>query len=124
MAQSLKDLVEDAKARVETIEPEAAHASDALILDVREPGELEKSGHIAGALSVPRGLLEWKADPGGDAAELRLTNAMGTGPVHVLCAAGGRATLAADTLRRMGYEAKVIRGGLNGWKAAGLPVED
>ena len=41
----------------------------------------------------------------------------------VLCAAGGRAALAADTLRVMGYQAQVIEGGMSGWKASGLPVE-
>ena len=43
--------------------------------------------------------------------------------MHVLCASGARAALAADTLTTMGYSAKVIDGGLGGWKEAGLPIK-
>ena len=95
-----------------------------LILDVREPAELEKEGHIAGALHVPRGILETRADATADTAEPRLTGLRGAGRVHVLCASGGRAALAADPLRRMGSDADLIEGGFGGWKSAGLPVED
>ena len=52
-----------------------------------------------------------------------LTGLCGQGRVHVLCASGGRAALAADTLRAMGYDATLIEGGLAAWKANGLPVE-
>ena len=66
MPKSLKDLVVDAKTRVREISAsEAAEAakqnSRTLILDVREPGEWSE-GHIPGALLVPRGMLEAKAD--------------------------------------------------------------
>src|SRR5690606_334172 len=94
-----------------------------LILDVREPAELEKDGRIAGALHIPRGILETPADPTAQTAKARLTDLRGAGRVHVLCASGGRAALAADTLRRMGYDADLIEGGLGGWKSAGVPVE-
>ncbi|MFO6465173.1 rhodanese-like domain-containing protein [Jannaschia sp. KMU-145] len=125
MAESLKDLIAAANDRVATIDPGDAlnrQGNGALILDIREPGELQQNGSVADALHVPRGLLEWKADPGGDAADVALTAKAGSGEVLVLCAAGGRAALAADTLSRMGYDALVIKGGLNGWKSAGLPV--
>jgi rhodanese-related sulfurtransferase len=94
-----------------------------LILDVREPAELETGGRIAGALNIPRGILETRADATAQTAEARLTEARSSGRVHVLCASGGRAALAADTLRRMGYDADLIEGGIGGWKSAGLPVE-
>ena len=44
-------------------------------------------------------------------------------PVHVLCASGARASLAAATLDEMGYIAQPIEGGLKGWREAGRPVE-
>jgi len=126
MTMTMKDLVADARSRVGAISPrdaeQAAGAGD-LILDVREPAELETEGRIAGALHIPRGILETRADASADSAGARLTGMRGAGRVHVLCASGGRAALAADTLRRMGYEADVIEGGLGGWKTAGLPVE-
>lgn len=126
MTQTMKDLVADARSRVGAVSPQdaeqAARRGD-LILDVREPAELESAGRVAGALHVPRGILETRADATTGSAEARLTELRGSGRVHVLCASGGRAALAADTLRRMGYDADLIEGGLGGWKSAGLPVE-
>ena len=43
-----------------------------LLLDVREPAEWEK-GHISGVLLVPRGMLEWYADPTTPYAKPELT---------------------------------------------------
>lgn len=126
MTMTMKDLVADARSRVDAVSPqeaeEAARSGD-LILDVREPAELEKDGRIAGALHIPRGILETRADATAQTAEPRLTELRGSGRVHVLCASGGRAALAADTLQRMGYDAVLIEGGLGGWKSAGLSLE-
>ena len=124
MAMSVKDLVVEARGTIEVVSPEEARAREgALILDVREPGELAAKGQVPGALNVPRGLLEAHADPESPMAEPRLTEARDR-PVLTLCASGARAAMAAATLRRMGYErAAVIEGGLEGWRKAGLPVE-
>ncbi len=125
MTATMRDLVADARTRVGAVSPQEAERSARqgdLILDVREPAELEGAG-IAGALHVPRGIIETRVDATADTAEARLTEVRGSGRVHVLCASGGRAALAADTLRRMGYDADLIEGDLGGWKSAGLPVE-
>ena len=99
MAMGVKDLVAEARRTVEAVPPEEARAREgALILDVREPGELEAKGRVPGALHVPRGLLEASADPD--------------------------SPMAATTLKRMGYDgAAVIEGGIEAWRKAGLPVE-
>lgn len=126
MIMTLKDLVADARSRVEAVSPRAAEEGACkgdLILDVRESIELEKDGRITGALHIPRGILEMRADTSADTAEARLTELRGSHRVHLLCASGGRAALAADTLRRMGYDADLIEGGLAGWISVGLPVE-
>ena len=127
MTKSMKDLVADARTRVESIRPgdaQAAHQDGDLILDVREPSELASDGAVDGAIHIPRGLLEAQADPdtgkGHDALVAMRHSDRG---VHVLCASGARAALAADTLKTMGYDATVIEGGLGGWKEAGLPVK-
>ncbi|WP_347140412.1 rhodanese-like domain-containing protein [Paracoccus sp. SSK6] len=122
----MKDLVAEAKGRVATVSPEHAATSEGsatLVLDVREPGELETHGRVPDALHVPRGLVESRADATAQTAETRLTDLRDTGCVHVLCGSGARAALAADTLRAMGYQARVIEGGFEAWKAKGLPVE-
>ena len=59
-----KELVAEANEVVKVLKAEDATAmhGQALFVDVREPAEWEK-GHVAGALHVPRGLLEFAADP-------------------------------------------------------------
>lgn len=123
MPIGMKELVAEARAHVSAVTPQQAIGEADVILDVREAAELESTGQIAGALSIPRGILESRADPESSVADQRLTRLRGSGRVHVLCASGARATLAAHTLLRMGYEAAVIEGGMSGWKQAGLPVE-
>lgn len=78
MPMSVKDLVAEAKANIWSITPEKAHRAQGLgdlLLDVREPTELDNDGRIDGALHVPRGMLEAKADPETGAAEERLVAA-------------------------------------------------
>jgi len=127
MTNSMNDLVADAKTRVETIRPEDAQAARQggdVILDVREGSELDSDGAVDGAIHIPRGLLEAQADPDtGRGHDALVAMRHSEGCVHVLCASGARAALAADTLRSMGYNAKVIDGGLGGWKKAGQPVK-
>lgn len=127
MSKSMKDLVADAKSRVGTIDPEGAQTArqgGSVILDVREPAELESDGAIPDAIHIPRGLLEAQADPEtGKGNDALVAKRHSDGCIHVLCASGARAALAADTLRQMGYNSKIIEGGLSGWKEAGLPVD-
>ncbi|MBA2679932.1 MAG: rhodanese-like domain-containing protein [Ktedonobacteraceae bacterium] len=93
-----------------------------LLLDVREPYEWEK-GHILGAVSAPRGFLEWYADPTTPYAKAELT-AKRDARIVVACASGGRSMLAAETLKKMGYTDVVnMAGGFNEWSKQGFPVE-
>jgi rhodanese-related sulfurtransferase len=85
---------------------------DALVVDVREPGEYG-AGHILGAKSVPLSRL-------GD-AELAKRKER---PIIVYCDGGERAGKAVSQLRKDGYTRVVnLTGGLRGWQQAGLPVE-
>jgi rhodanese-related sulfurtransferase len=86
-----------------------------LVLDVREPDEYA-AGHLPGAVSVPRGLLEFKlsATPAMTPRDLK---------VVVYCKSGGRAALAAASMKDMGYLQVVsLVGGFDGWQSAGYPV--
>lgn len=124
MSKTFKDIMQEAAAQVPKVgaeEAHQAHQSGDLILDVREPGELEKDGRIESALHIPRGLLELKACAEAPTKDSKLCDSRDK-RVHVLCASGGRATLAASTLRTMGYDATAIEGGLKAWKDAGLSV--
>jgi glyoxylase-like metal-dependent hydrolase (beta-lactamase superfamily II) len=95
------------------VEELAAADGDALILDVRER-EAFVGGHIPGALNLPRGALEWQAD-----RQLPDPNRR----ILVCCGNGEMATLAAATLRELGFaRAVVLRGGLKAWQDQGFPL--
>ncbi|MFJ1975513.1 rhodanese-like domain-containing protein [Streptomyces sp. NPDC087903] len=87
---------------------------DAVLLDVREQVEW-KAGHAPGAVHVPLSrLVAGKALPA--AAEGR--------PLVVICRSGHRSQQAAKLLNERGAEAVDVKGGLNAWASAGLPVVD
>jgi rhodanese-related sulfurtransferase len=94
---------------------EATHLinrEDALVLDVRDPGEYG-AGHILGAKNVPLSRL-------GDAEVAKRKDR----PVIVYCDGGERSSKAAAALRKQGLTRVVnLTGGLKAWQQAGLPVE-
>lgn len=67
MALTLKLMMEAANATVPRITPAQAREmiakGNTLVVDVRDAPEVEKSGKVAGALHVSRGMLEFRADP-------------------------------------------------------------
>ena len=91
-----------------------------VILDVREAHEVAASGHAPGAVTVPRGSLEFKADPTGAGADAKL---VGAKTVIVHCAAGSRAALAGKLLKDLGYQDVRNVGGFKDWVEAGGAVE-
>jgi glyoxylase-like metal-dependent hydrolase (beta-lactamase superfamily II) len=80
------------------------------VLDVRSPLEFEGE-HIAGARLIPL-----------DQLDLRLGEVPDHADVVVVCRTGVRATVAAEVLARAGRRARVLEGGMNAWRRAGLPV--
>jgi rhodanese-related sulfurtransferase len=66
MPTTLKQMMEAANAAVPRINADKAReliGKGALVVDVRDAPEVEKSGKVAGALHVSRGMLEFRADP-------------------------------------------------------------
>ena len=85
---------------------------DAIVLDVRDPGEYG-AGHIIGAKNVPLSRLD-----GGELPKRK------DKPVIVYCDGGERAGKAVAALKKQGFERVVnLTGGMRGWQQAGLPVE-
>ena len=118
------EMVGQAMAQIESVSPKDAFdemtTDHAVFLDVREPVEWEH--HIAGAVQVPRGLLEFAADPASPRHKPELDP---TRRVIVYCRSGVRASLAALTLKTLGYEhAANLEGGFSAWKEAGLPTNE
>ncbi len=112
------DLVAAAKTRVQEIpvtEVEQAIREADVLVDVREADEFA-AGHLAGAVHMSRGMLEFKfsASPALQARDLNLL---------LYCKTSGRAALAAAVLHDMGYlNVRSIAGGFDAWVAAGKPV--
>lgn len=124
--KTLEDYALVANQHVETIDATIAYENikngQGAILDVRELDELENAGSIEGALHVPRGLLEAKADKKAKPNEDLIAHRDDQIEIYTLCASGMRALLASHTLKEMGYRSVVIKGGFEGWQDAGLPV--
>ena len=124
MSKTVAAMVTEAMARVESVSPKDAAvevaAGGAVFLDVREPVEWEH--HIGGAVQVPRGILEFVADPTSPKHNAQLDPA---GRVIVYCRSGHRAALAAATLKDMGFENVAnLTGGITAWQEAGLPTAE
>ncbi|HSB41414.1 MAG TPA: rhodanese-like domain-containing protein [Methylomirabilota bacterium] len=103
---------EAARRVVERVPP--GPPGDAVVLSV-DPSDVYQRGHVPGARWIGRGRLELR---------IGLAAADKSRSLLVTCADGVQSTLAAATLRRIGYAAaRVLDGGLAAWRAAGLPVE-
>lgn len=124
MPLTLKDMLTKANAAVEKIDTAAAQAlidDGALLLDIRDAPELDRIGRADGSHHVPRGMLEFRADPNSPFAdpEFRFDR-----PIVLHCASGGRAALAGKMLQDMGFQKVYNLGGFKDWKEGGGPVEE
>ncbi len=90
--------------------PAAQVPDDALMLDVREPGEWA-AGHIPGALHIPLGELN-----------VRYQEIGRDRPLYVICRSGARSAHAAHALAGAGWDASNVSDGMHGWHAAGRPM--
>jgi len=129
MPKTVMDLVTEARAQIESLSAvDTANeiaSGKVILVDVREP--LEWEHHIEGAIQIPRGLLEFVADPEcGPRLPPSLKSDMDpTRRVIVYCNTGGRGALAAHTLKMMGYDHVAnLDGGIMAWKEAGLPIAE
>jgi len=115
----VNEMVAKAKAAVKSVPADEVKAAvekkeKVVLLDVRDPNEFA-AGHLPGAVSVSRGLLEWRiwsAVPDQNAK------------IFVYCRTGGRATLATKVLNDLGYKNALLAGiHYEDWVKANLPVE-
>lgn len=123
--RSAKDLVAQANLEVETLSADEAlrrlGQADTVFVDVREGEEIAKTGRIAGAVHVPRGFLEFQADPASPTYKAELG---GDKKLILYCGSGGRSALAAKTLKDMGLTSVAhVAGGFSALQQAGGALE-
>lgn len=121
---SSKQMVEAANAVVRRITPAEAEKlmaqENTLVVDVRDAPEVEKSGKVAGAINVSRGLLEFRADPESPYHDKNFSTDK---TVILYCASGGRSALSGKTLKEMGYERVYNLGAFKDWVDSGGAID-
>ena len=124
MSSSVKQMLEAANAVVPKITPAQAREmigkGNTLVLDVRDAPEVEKSGKIAGALHVSRGMLEFRADPDSPYHDQHFARDK---TIILYCASGGRAALAGQALKELGYDKVYNVGAFKDWVEHGGEVD-
>jgi len=124
MAASVQELLAAANAAVPKLKPEEVRdmtsRSDVVLIDVRDTPEIQQTGKIRGAIHIPRGMIEFRAD---QATTYHNPALQKDRTIVLYCASGGRSALAGKTLRDMGYTSVYNAGGIKELTEAGLPTE-
>jgi rhodanese-related sulfurtransferase len=104
--KSSQTLVSEALSEVKTITADEAlklsNEDKCTLIDIREKGELDKTGRIENSNHIPRGMLEFWLDPEGSyfkSGKIDMSKEM-----VLFCAGGLRSALAAKSLQEMGFE--------------------
>jgi rhodanese-related sulfurtransferase len=122
---TIDDLLADARTRIDRVSAEdaAAEMTDgALLVDIRSESQRAEDGVIPGAIYHPRNVLEWRMDPASGHDDPAVGGV--DRRVIVVCNEGYQSSLAAATLRDIGFTRVAdLVGGFQAWRGAGLPVE-
>ncbi len=126
ITKGYKALLAEAEAAIATLDVAEVQAmagrDDVVLVDLRDPRELEREGRMPGAFHCTRGMLEFWIDPESPYAK----------PIFqedktfvFFCAGGWRSALAAKTAHDMGLKPVAhMRGGFSAWKQAGGAIEE
>jgi len=104
--KSSHSLVAEALSEIKTITPEQAlklsNKNKCNLIDIREKGELDKTGHVENSHHIPRGMLEFWLDP--ESPYFKNGKLDMEKEIVLFCAGGLRSALAAKSLKEMGFE--------------------
>ncbi len=129
MAKSFMQMVEEARAEVDSLGPDEARERlaqdpDALVVDVRDAADVSSTGLAPGGVNISLGMLPVKADQElpEEWRDPRLQDR--SRQLILTCQTGANAARGAKLLKDMGFtNVSVMDGGMQAWKAAGLPTE-
>lgn len=119
MAKSAEQLVDEARRRIDRVSPEDLaqwRVAGALLVDIRPERQRAEEGPFDHAIVIERNVLEWRFDLRGDHA---LADIDGYGqPIVVACSEGYASSLAAASLRDLGFTRVAdLAGGFWAWRA-------
>ena len=121
--KTAKDYLDEANAVVKKIDFDAAlqkhNSKSAVFIDVRDSGDIAKTGTITDALKIQRGLIEFVAD---EATKLYNDALKKDSEIILVCGAGGQAALTGKTLIDMGYTNVSNLGAIGDWEKNGGPM--
>ena len=104
--KSSHTLVAEALSEIKTITPEQAlklsNENKCNLIDIREKGELDKTGRVENSHHIPRGMLEFWLDP--ESPYFKNSKLDMEKEIILFCAGGLRSALAAKSLKEMGFE--------------------
>ena len=118
--RSADELLNDARARIERVTPEQLGGvldEGGLLVDIRPEAQRAAEGDLPGALVVERNVLEWRFDLSGPNHLEQVTGY--DQPIVVICSEGYASSLAAASLRDLGFaRAADLDGGFKAWAAS------
>ena len=121
--KTAKDYLDEANTVVKKIDFDRAlekhNAKSAVFIDVRDSGDIAKTGTITDALKIQRGLIEFVAD---EATKLYNDALKKDSEIILVCGAGGQAALTGKTLIDMGYTNVSNVGAIGDWEKNGGPM--
>lgn len=118
--RSADDLMNEARARIDRVtvdQLEGVLKEGGLLIDIRPEAQRSAEGSLPGALVVERNVLEWRFDLSGPDHLEQVTGY--DQPVVVVCSEGYASSLAAASLRDLGFaRAADLEGGFKAWAAS------
>src|SRR5512140_2856908 len=104
MGANVRDLLAAANAAVPKVQPDKVREligrDDVVLIDVRDAPEVQQTGKVRGAVHIPRGMIEFRAD---ESTPYHHPVLQRDRTIVLYCASGGRSALAGKTLQEMGY---------------------
>ena len=124
--RSIDELLASARGTYERVSAEDAHRramdGNAVLVDTRSPDQQNRQGFVLGAQHHPLSTLLWRLDPDCPTSNEKIPLDR---EVILICREGYSSSLAAAQLLKLGFERVTdVIGGVDAWKAAGLPISD
>jgi rhodanese-related sulfurtransferase len=117
------DLLDDAAVRLgrlSAVEAWSEMRAGAILVDTRSPDQRQAQGYVPGSVHHPLSTLLWRLDPDCPTSNEKVPL---DARIILICREGFSSVLAAAQLQDLGFDAATdVIGGVEAWKAAGLPV--